>query len=229
MPALDILSINPTDPDDLVVTWSDRGTPNPNAGDGSCLDEIPGLAPNYDPCEAGPGSTVNVYMARSTDGGESWSSRTAVAPSSNSQWFPWAGHLSDGTLVVAFDQDTVPAPADTFQHVLSVGGAAGTALGPVENIDVSVTHWAGQYTTEWPAVCGPAGYTDPPWPGSAEGKDCNVFHGDYTGLAVGPDDAIHVVWTGLNRFETSPQLDVYTDAEHDGYAQDAMYRQVNLP
>jgi hypothetical protein len=222
------LSTNPTDPDDIVVTWSDRGAPNPNAGDGSCLDEIPGAAPNYDPCDAGPGSTVNVYMARSTDGGDSWSPRTAVARSSNSQWFPWAGHLSDGTLVVGFDQDTAPAPADTFRHVLSVGGAAGTALGPLENIDVSVTHWAGQYTTAWPAVCGPAGYTDPPWPGSAEGKDCNVFHGDYTGLAVGPDDAIHVVWTGLNRFETSPQLDVYTGAEHDGYAQDAMYRQVNL-
>ena len=48
-----------------------------------------------------------------------------------------------------------------------------------------MTHWAGQYVpqTAWPAICGPAGYrtrriTD------AEGKDCNVFHGDYTGLAV---------------------------------------------
>ena len=222
------LSINPTDPDDLVVTWSDRGTPNPNAGDGSCLAEIPGLAPNYDPCEAGPGSTVNVYMARSTDGGESWSSRTAVAPSSNSQWFPWAGHLSDGTLVVAFDQDTVPAPADTFQHVLSVGGAAGTALGPVENIDVSVTHWpastrrSGRRCVDRPGTPTRRGREAP------RGKDCNVFHGDYTGLAVGPDER-SIVWTGLNRFETSPQLDMYTDAEHDGYAQDAMYRQVNLP
>jgi hypothetical protein len=136
--------------------------------------------------------------------------------------------LSDGTLVVAFDQDTAPSPADTFRHVLSVGGGAATPVGPIENVDVSVTHWAGQYTTAWPAICGPAGYADPPVT-DAEGKDCNVFHGDYTGLAVGPDDAIHIVWTGLNRTATSPQIDFYTGEPHDGYAQDAMYRQVVVP
>jgi hypothetical protein len=86
---------------------------------------------------------------------------------------------------------------------------------------VSVTHWARQYTTAWPEICGPAGYTDGGEP--AAGKDCNVFHGDYTGLAVGPDDAVHVVWTGLNRWATSPQVDFYVGGNHDGYAQDAMY------
>jgi hypothetical protein len=221
------LSVDPQDPEDLVVTWSDRGAANPNAAPG-CFFSAPGTAPNYDPCTAGPGSTVNIYMSRSTDGGASWGLRTAVAPSANPQWFPWAGHLSDGTLVVAFDQDTAPSPADTFRHVLSVGGGAATPVGPIENVDVSVTHWAGQYTTAWPAICGPAGYADPPVT-DAEGKDCNVFHGDYTGLAVGPDDAIHIVWTGLNRTATSPQIDFYTGEPHDGYAQDAMYRQVVVP
>jgi hypothetical protein len=216
------LSVNPTDPEDIVVTWSDRGTPNPNAGDGSCIFSLPGTAPNYDPCNAGPGSAVNIWMARSTDGGMTWGPRVAVAESPNSQWFPWAGHLSDGTLVVAFDQDVAPAPADQFQHVVSIGGGPPTPVGPLENIDVSVTHWSGQYTTRWPAICGPAGYSDPPIT-NAEGKDCNVFHGDYTGLAVGPDDSIHIVWTGLNRWATSPQVDFYTGAPHDGYAQDAMY------
>ena len=47
---------------------------------------------------------------------------------------------------------------------------------------------------------------------NAEGKDCNVFHGDYTGLAVGSDNRINVVWTGLNRLATSPQIDAYTGA-----------------
>ncbi len=96
-------------------------------------------------------------------------------------------------------------------------------LGDEEHI-TSVTHWTGQYVPQgrWPAICGPAGYTDPPVT-DAEGKDCNVFHGDYTGLAVGSDGAVHVVWTGLNRFTQSPQLDFYTGAKHDGYAQDAMY------
>ena len=58
---------------------------------------------------------------------------------------------------------------------------------------------------------------------NAEGKDCNVFHGDYTGLAVGSDNRINVVWTGLNRFAVSPQIDAYTGEPHDRCAQDAMF------
>ena len=87
-----------------------------------------------------------------------------------------------------------------------------------------MTHWAGQYVAQedWPVVCGPVGYSDPPIT-DAQGKDCNNFHGDYTGLAVDSSGRAHVVWTGLNRFTSSPQLDPYTGGRHDGYAQDAMY------
>jgi hypothetical protein len=74
----------------------------------------------------------------------------------------------------------------------------------------------------WPAVCGPLGYSDPPVT-DAEGKDCNVFHGDYTGLGVDSADRVHVVWTGLNRFDQSLQRDPYTGGPHDGYVQDAMH------
>jgi hypothetical protein len=71
-------------------------------------------------------------------------------------------------------------------------------------------------------VCGPAGYSDLPV-ANAEGKDCNVFHGDYTGLTTDSRGRIHVVWTGLNRLATTPQTDFYTGLPHDGYVQDAMY------
>jgi hypothetical protein len=40
---------------------------------------------------------------------------------------------------------------------------------------------------------------------------------------VGSDDAVNIVWTGLNRFVVSPQIDAYTGLPHDGYAQDAMF------
>ena len=76
-------------------------------------------------------------------------------------------------------------------------------------------------------ICGPEDYRDPPV-SDAEGKDCNVFHGDYTGLAVGSDGSINVVWTGLNRFVVTPQLDPYTGKLHDGYAQDAMFSRLSL-
>ncbi|MEJ2304925.1 MAG: sialidase family protein [Anaerolineales bacterium] len=222
------IAVDPTDPDHVTLVFADRGTANPNATEGCFMTETGGLyigtAPNYDPCDAGPGSDTDVYRVDSFDGGESWGPRTFVEDTNGPAWFPWADYKSDGTLAVAWDQDTAAAPADTFTHVLKVGDDPVVSLGPEEHIDVSVTHWAGQYVPEeaWPAICGPAGYSDPPVE-NAEGKDCNVFDGDYTGLAVGPDDSVNVVWTGLNRFVTSPQVDIYTGDLHDGYAQDAMF------
>jgi hypothetical protein len=217
------ITVNPANPDDVTVVWSDRGTPNPNATPG-CFDDAPGDPPAYDPCAAGPSSNTNVYYSRSTDGGRTWSGRLVYDADAGHQWFPWADQRADGTLVVAWDDDDQPAGGatpvnDTFHHVLSVGGVRQGPVGPTENIDVSVTHWAGQYVPEdaWPTVCGPVGYPEGP------GKDCNEFHGDYTGLAVDSLGRAHVVWTGLNRFETSTQIDPYTGALHDGYAQDAMY------
>ncbi len=223
------ITVNPANPNDVTVVFSDRGTPNPNATPDCFLTATGGLnigsPPNYDPCGAGPGSDTNVYIARSLDGGLTWGPRTLVDNGGGAQqWFPWAGHKSDGTLVVAWDEDTAPAPADTFVHVLWTQGGGKQTLGVPEHLDESLTHWAGQYVpkSRWPAICGPAGYTDPPV-ADARGKDCNVFHGDYTGLAVDSLNRVHVVWTGLNRFAVSPQTDFYTGAPHDGYAQDAMY------
>jgi hypothetical protein len=209
--------VDPTDSAHVTAIWSDREAANPNATDG-CVFQIPGTAPNYDPCNAGPGTDLNVYRSDSMDGGQSWTGRTLLdSADGKSQWFPWAGYKSNGTLVAAWDEDTTAAPADVFNHVLWTSGGGKVSLSPgPEQVDISVTHWSGQYTTNWPVVCGPAGYSDP-------GKDCNVFHGDYTGLAVGPDDDVHVVWTGLNRLDTSPQIDFYTGEPHDGYVQDAMY------
>jgi hypothetical protein len=218
------ITVDPTDPAHVTVIWSDRGTPNPNAT-AACVEATP-EAPTYDPCNAGPGSDLDVYRSDSLDGGAHWGPRTLVdAAGGRSQWFPWGAYRPDGSLVIAWDEDTAPAPADTFVHVLwdSSGGKETLSSTP-EQVDVSLTHWSGQYVPEsaWPTVCGPAGYSDPPVT-DAEGKDCNVFHGDYTGLDVGSDGSVHVTWTGLNRLATSPQIDFYTGQPHDGYAQDAMY------
>lgn len=211
------ISVNPTEPDDVTIVWADRGTPNPNATAG-CFFTI-GSAPNYDPCNAGPGSDTDVYYVRSTDGGATWSARTLLhddGAEGTQEWFPWADQRADGTLAAAWDRDDfAPAIGDTFHHVLKVGGGAPSTLGSAENPDVSATHWSGQYVAQanWPTACG----------GTTPGKDCNVFHGDYTGLAVGPDGSINVVWTGLHRPATSPQTDFYTGEPHQGNAQDAMF------
>lgn len=215
---------DPTDAGHLTVIFADRGTPNANATDG-CINQA-ATAPNYDPCNAGPGSDLDVFRVDSFDGGLTWGPRTLVDDANGAaQWFPWAGYRPDGSLVVAWDEDTAAAPADTFVHVLwdSAGGKQVLSPAP-EQIDIGVTLWAGQYVPQpsWPSICGPDGYADRPI-ANAEGKDCTAFHGDYTGLDVGSDGSVHVVWTGLNRLATSPQIDFYTGAPHDGYAQDAMY------
>ncbi len=239
------ITADPTDSDHWVVVYNDNFAGVHDAAPASCLDEIPGEAPDYNPCNAV--TNTNIYMAESWDGGTTWNPRISVDTAAGDQWFPWADFRSDGSLAVAYDSNEgIADPGgglnDTFNHVLltvaprtSASGAvsvtgrevlvpdgAGRSAG--EQIDISVTHWAGQYVPEdgWPRICGPDGYTDPPIT-DAEGKDCNVFHGDYTGLAVGSDDAINVVWTGLNRLVTSPQIDAYTGEPHDGYAQDAMF------
>jgi BNR/Asp-box repeat len=221
------ISVNPTNRLDISIIYADRGTPNPNATD-ACI-SAGAVAPNYDPCNAGPGSDTNIYLARSLDGGATWVGRTLVeGQPAGHAWFPWADHRPDGTLAAAWDQDDAPAPADTFRHVLKIGAGAVTPLAAAtEQIDISVTHWAGQYVprANWPVVCGPTGYEDEDDADAVPdpGKDCNVFHGDYTGLATGSDGSIHVVWTGLNVKVESPQLDFYTGGRHDGYRQDAMY------
>jgi hypothetical protein len=225
------LSVNPNDPNDLSIVFSDRGRPNHNATP-SCINQIPGAAPDFDPCGAGPGSEVSIYAVSSADGGQTWSPKAEIDGSRAHAWFPWADHLPDGRLVVAWDQDVSRAPSDVFNHVLWVAGQGTEVLSPnpsegrtsSEQIDVSVTHWSGQYADKpgWPKVCGPRDYRDPPIKNAA-GKDCNVFHGDYTGVAVGSDGSINVTWTGLNRHVTGKQLDPFTGSSHDGYAQDAMF------
>jgi hypothetical protein len=239
------ITADPTNPAHWAVVYNDNFAGTHDAGPAGCIDDVPGTAPDYNPCNAV--TNTNIYLAESWDGGATWTPRIALDTSAGDQWFPWADFRSDGSLAVAYDSnENIADPGgdrdDTFNHVLltvaprtAPGGAAvvtsrealvpnGAGRQPTEQIDISVTHWAGQYVPEsaWPRVCGPDGYTDPPVT-NAEGKDCNVFHGDYTGLAVGSDNGINVVWTGLNRLATSPQIDPYTGAPHDGYAQDAMF------
>jgi len=239
------ITADPTNAAHWVVVYNDNFAGTHDAAPASCLDDIPGEAPDYNPCSAV--TDTNIYMAESWNGGTSWTPRIPLDTSAGDQWFPWADFRSDGSLAVAYDSnENIADPAgdrdDTFNHVLltiaprTVAAGApvvtgretlvpnGAGRSTTEQIDISVTHWAGQYVPQlaWPRVCGPDGYTDPPVT-NAEGKDCNVFHGDYTGLAVGSDNSINVVWTGLNRFAVSPQIDPYTGAQHDGYAQDAMF------
>ena len=157
-----------------------------------CVDEGSGEAPTYDPCNAGPGSNTNIYIARSLDGGATWTGRQVYDAAPGHQWFPWADHRSDGSLAVAWDEDVQPrrrdrrTANDEFVHVPPRPRAARQTLGRAPSrSDMSVTHWAGQYVPGELACRVRARRLHRSAGSDAEGKDCNVFHGDYTGLAVG--------------------------------------------
>ena len=239
------ITADPRNSQHWAVVYNDNFAGVHDNAPASCLDDIPGSAPDYNPCNAV--TNTNIYLAESWNGGATWTQRIPLDTAPGNQWFPWADFRSDGSLAVAYDSnENVNDPGgdrdDTFNHVLltiaprtAPGGAAvvtgrevltpnGAGRQPTEQVDISLTHWSGQYVPEsaWPRICGPDGYSDPPVTNAA-GKDCNVFDGDYTGLAVGSDNRANVVWTGLNRRAVSPQIDAYTGLPHDGYAQDAMF------
>jgi len=217
--AIGSIAVDPTNANHLTVVFADRGTPNPNATP-DCFNApvFGGTAPFYDPCNAGPGADTDVYKVDSLNGGATWGPRTVVQHINGHGWFPWADYKPNGTLVVAWDQDTTPAPADTFVHVLKVGNHPATPLGASEHVDESLTNWVGELTTALPTICGPDYPNNP-----AAGKDCNWFDGDYNTLDIGADGSINVVWTGFNQLATSPQFDPFTGQAHVGYRQDAMF------
>ena len=155
---------------------------------------------------------------RSLDGGATWTGPCSTTARRAHQWFPWADHKSNGTLVVAWDDDVAggAADGDTFVHVLGSAGSGTRRRREHRRLGHAL---GGQYVPQaaWPTVCGPVGTRRP-------GKDCNVFHGDYTGLA-GRLDPIESTSSGPGSTDstTSPQIDFYTGEPHQGYAQDAMY------
>ena len=198
------ISVNPTNPDDVTVVFADRGTAEPERHRRLLRRRSPATAPAYDPCNAGPSSNTNVYTSRSTDGGATWTGRQVF-------------DARRGPPVVPVGRPQVrrhprrrlgrgrpasrrrPRRSTTSSSTCCAPRRGKQTLGPQENLDVSVTHWAGQYV---PA----AGLADGVRPGrlhrppvtDAEGKDCNVFHGDYTGLAV---DSARPGARGLDRPE----------------------------
>lgn len=63
----------------------------------ACLLELPGTAPDYDPCDAGPSSETDVWYSASTDGGDTCDRDLLSDGGGAHQWFPWADHTPDGT------------------------------------------------------------------------------------------------------------------------------------
>ena len=159
---------------DLFVVWSDNRN---------------GTATN---------TNVDVFVARSTDGGNRWSRPVPVSSARGDQFYPWASVGPDGTLNVSF-MDRSYDPANSKYGITLARGARPFQSFQARRVDT--------------------GLSDPNharWFSSAtNGK--TTFLGDYTGLAVGADGIAHPIWTDMRRAVTVRQLsgtteDIFTAA-----------------
>jgi hypothetical protein len=149
------LAVDPTS-GALVVTWSDN--------------------------RHGTAAVTNtdVFMARSIDGGNSWSAPVVVSAATNDQFYPWAAIAPDGTINIAFFDRSYDPANSQYGITLSRLAAHSKSFSP-QRVDT--------------------GLSDPNharWFSAATGGK-TTFLGDYNGLAVGPDGVAHPFWTDMRR------------------------------
>ena len=179
-------------------------TANLNAHGGVSSTRSPATAPNYDPCNAGPGSDTDVLDV-SLDGRRCSRGRIAETVSDGGRHTSGSRGPTTCRTGGSRSRGTRTRRAGSRRHLrtraLGGGRRARRPLGPAgarrrlgDALDRAV-RTAGRLAGD----LRPGRVQRRHRSRTLTGKDCNVFHGDYTGLAVDSLDRVHVVWTGLNR------------------------------
>ncbi len=143
-------------------------------------------------------TNTNVFMTRSTDGGDTWLSPVAIRKARGDQFFPWAAVAPDGTLNVMF-MDRSYDPANSKYGITVARVAPGSRNVSAQRVDT--------------------GLSDPNharWFAASTGGQ-TTFLGDYNGLAVAGDGTAHPVWTDMRRVVSALGIsgtteDVFTTA-----------------
>ena len=156
------ISVDPNDPSDITVVFADRGTPNPNA-DRGLLRARRARRPTTTRATPARASDTDVYMVR-------------IARRRRDLDRPRRRRRVAGRPVVPVGRPqarrharrrlgtrtSAPARRARQRHIRpravdGGGGTAGARRRPEHRVDISVTHWAGQYVPQdaWPTVCGP--------------------------------------------------------------------------
>ena len=199
----------------------------PNATDG-CINEIPGTAPAYDPCNAGPSSNTNVYLRRSTDGGATWTGRQVfdAAPATSGSRGPTTSRTapspSRGTRTSSPPAAPTPDQRPVRPRAAHLGRQADPR--PAENTR-RLGHPLGR------PVRSRAGLADGVRPSRLHATPRRRRRGQ--GLQRVPR-RLHrprrrLARPGARRLDRPEPLrrvtqrDPYTGGPHDGYVQDAMY------
>jgi len=142
-----------------------------------------------------PVTNTDIFIVRSTNGGNSWSSpRRVNAPDSgagNDQWFPWVDvNPVDGTVGVLYNDRSYDPTPNTHEATLGESPAGGMSFTTVK-VSTAASH--PRESRFFRALA----------PGC---ENCTVFHGDYIGLTYGVDGNANMVWTDMRDIDLATSL-----------------------
>jgi hypothetical protein len=146
------------------------------------------------------GTNTDVFLARSTDGGATWT-RVAVDTTSNDQFFPWVAVGPDGRVSVGYMDRGYSSGQKVCQYGFTLS---------------RLTFDAGGHATTVTRQRVDTGLSDPGhsrW-FSATTDGNGRFVGDYNGVAVGPDRATWSLWTDQRNLVQDPPSPTRTHGQH---------------
>ncbi|MDP9238311.1 MAG: glycoside hydrolase [Chloroflexota bacterium] len=184
--AIGNIAADPTDAQHLAVAWSDmRNSARP--------------AP-ADPYEAKTNS--DVVVSQSTDGGQTWSARVALAASGD-QFMPWASYGPDGKLRIGYFDRSYDAANHKFGYTLATESSAGTLAFSTTQLTTALS----DPTRDdfWFST----GTQDPAFPNPSS------FLGDYSGIDASQGFTA-ALWTDMRDELCFPQFGC-------GHGEDAFY------
>jgi hypothetical protein len=129
-----------------------------------------------------PVTNTDVFLMTSTNGGSSWTGPVSVDASATDQWFPWLDvNPTNGTVGVLYHD--------------RLGADYNTALKELPGVKTIVNTAPSHPTQSRFFRARVAGC-----------ENCATFHGDYIGLAYGPNGKANLVWTDMRDPSDTPGL-----------------------
>jgi hypothetical protein len=145
------------------------------------------------------GTNTDVFLARSTDGGGTWS-RIVIDSTRNDQFFPWVAVAADGRVDIGYMDRSYSSGQNVCQYGFTLARATFDAAGRVgitrQRVDT--------------------GLSDPGhsrW-FSATTNGNGRFIGDYNGVAVDADGRTWSAWTDQRNLVDSPPSPTRTHGQH---------------
>jgi hypothetical protein len=151
---------------------------------------------------ANPVTDTNVFMAKSTDEGQTWSGVIRVTSGPADKWFPWVT-ARGGTVKALFMDGTYDWPNRNQYGITLATSTDGGATWSGQQVSTALSN---PNTSVWFRA------------GVTGCETCSRFIGDYIGAAIDTLGRTHMTWTDMRRNLSVPQLNRTGKAEDAEYA-----------